>query len=97
MNKNIDFPGTESCEFNEEDNLFEKLKDKLVYVNGLLSLKQRGQSYSVEQKLIIEQLISKLSAVMQDFNQSERSFSDVESALSSIKAIEKETKSISFN
>jgi hypothetical protein len=94
MQKNIVYSESVSCEYKEQDNLFDNLKAKLVYITGLLHLKQSGESYTSEQKLSLEQLGLKLSANIDEFNQSERDFRNVETTLSTLKAIEKEIKSI---
>jgi len=75
---------------------FEKLKSKIVYVNGLIELKKQGKCYSTEQHSLLNLLSSRLSAIIESFNTSDRSFSDVEFALVYLKAIEKETKAIIF-
>lgn len=80
-----------------DDSIFEKLKSKLTYVNGLLELKKSNDRYSTEQFNDLGVLSLRLSAVIKDFNASEKTCNDVKSALITVKKIEKQTKAISFN
>lgn len=75
---------------------FEKLKSKLIYINGLIELKKKGEQYSTEQQSALNLLGSRLTAIIESFNTSGRNLGDVKSTLACLKVIEKETKAIIY-